>query len=146
MTTNIVRFDGQDGIEILIDTSTGESFCSVKGYARMSGKDKSTISRRLEGVAKDGQKTAKAPTAGGIQGVALITEDLIVEWLPKDNPTAATTLLKLGVRMGLHKLAGYEVSSQCSHNNPSRSRPIITRPLRPLILCATWFQAWSRLA
>lgn len=111
------RYDGQDGIEILINTESGESFCSVKGYARMSGKDQSTISRRLasanvdQGIAESASKTAEVLTAGGMQTVALVNEDLIAEWLPKDNPAAATALLKLGVRVVLHNMAGYEVKS-----------------------------------
>jgi hypothetical protein len=122
MASNIVRYDGNDGIEILIDSQTGESFCSIRGYARMAGKNESTIQRRLSGVASGANKTAEVVTGGGLQGVALITEDLIVEWLPKDNPKAATSLLKLGVRMGLHKLAGFELSStamQPKHQEPT---------------------------
>ncbi len=51
------------------------------------------------------------PTATGFKTHNLITEDLIVEWLPKDNPEMATQLLKLGVRAFMHKLAGYTVST-----------------------------------
>ena len=111
MANNIVRFNGQNGVEILIDTVTGESFASVKGYSRMSGKALSTISERLKGVRNNEQKTAEVYTDGGLQGVRLISEDLICEWLPKDNPVAAKTLLKLGIRMTLHTMAGYEVKS-----------------------------------
>jgi hypothetical protein len=109
--SSIVQFDGENGIEILIDTSTGESFCSVRGYARMADKAVSTISERLKGVRIEDEKMAETSTPGGLQGVRLITENNIVEWLPKDNPTAASALLRLGVRMGLHKMAGYEVST-----------------------------------
>jgi len=111
MANNIVRFDGQNGVEILIDTVTGESFASIKGYARMSGLSKQAISKRLQGVNETYEKTAEVLTPGGLQGVRLISEDLICEWLPKDNPVAAKTLLKLGVRMALHTMAGYEVKS-----------------------------------
>lgn len=116
--SSIVRFDGENDVEIFINTLTGESFCSVKGYARMSGRDKGTISRRLQGVASSTEKTAEVPTGGGIQGVALIDENLIVEWLPRDNPAAASALLRLGVRMGLHKMAGYEVSTTATQSRP----------------------------
>lgn len=98
----------QDGIEILINQETGESFCSVSGYARMAGKDKSTISRRLESVASNDRKTAEILTDAGMRSVVLVSEDLIAEWLPKDNHQMASKLMKLGVRMFLHQFAGYE--------------------------------------
>jgi hypothetical protein len=40
------RFD-HDGIELIIDTQTGESFASIKGYARMSGKSHNAITMRV---------------------------------------------------------------------------------------------------
>lgn len=75
----------------------------------MSRKSVSTISRRLKGLALSEQKTVEVLTPGGIQGVALIGEKLICKWLPKDNPEAAESLLQLGVRIALHKMAGYLV-------------------------------------
>lgn len=107
---NLVRFE-KESIELYIDTTTGESFASISGYARMAGKDKSTVSRRCQGVAESLLKQAEVPTSGGIQAVALITESLICEWLQKDNPEMATKLMQLGVRVFLHKLAGYQVTS-----------------------------------
>jgi hypothetical protein len=120
---NLVRFDGEDGIEILIDTVTGESFCSVKGYARMAGKSKSTISERLQGVRPTERQTAEISTTGGIQVVRLISEDLIVDWLITDNPAAAKALLKLGVRMALHTMAGYEVKSTAIETPVNEAQP-----------------------
>lgn len=108
--TNLQRYDN-DGIEIFVNTETGESCASVSGYARMAGKDKSTISRRLGAVADTPAKTAEIQTATGFKTVSLVTEDLIAGWLPKDNPEMATKLMKLGVRVFLHKLAGYEVTT-----------------------------------
>lgn len=86
------RFD-HDGIEILIDTATGESFASVSGYARMSGKDKSTISRRLQTVAQNSKKTAEIQTTTGFKTVALIPENLVSQWLMQDNPEAENAIL-----------------------------------------------------
>jgi hypothetical protein len=108
--SNLTRFD-HDGIELLINTTTGESFASVRGYARMSNKSESTIYRRLKALHEDKLQTTQIQTSGGLQGVALICEDLICEWLPKDNHQMTTQLLKLGVRVFLHKLAGYEIKS-----------------------------------
>ena len=43
--SSLQRFD-HDGIELIINTETGESFASISGYARMSGKAQSTINPR----------------------------------------------------------------------------------------------------
>jgi hypothetical protein len=137
------RFD-HDGIELIIDTQTGESFASIKGYARMSGKSSNAITMRLNRLSKENSKgvTSESPnrpqiqtgsglqggntmglglgllkqaqiqTEGGLQGVYLIPEDLICKWLPKDNPELASQVLKLGVRLFLHTLAGFRVKSE----------------------------------
>lgn len=107
---SLQRFD-KDGIELIIDTNTGESFASVKGYARMSGLTTQAISARLKGVKENLWRVAEIPTAGGLQGVKLIYEDLIAEWIPKDNPILSTQLFKLGIRGFMHKLAGFEIAS-----------------------------------
>ena len=108
------RFD-RDGIELVINPQTGESFATQAGYARMSGIEYSTIRKRSErskGSDNISQKTAEIPTPGGIQEVTLVTEDQIAEWLPKDNPSMASKLLKLGVRMFMHELAGFKFQPQ----------------------------------
>ena len=108
---NLARYD-KDGIELIIDTQTGESFASQSGYARMAGVSKQAISNRYNGTDNEAKrKTAEIQTPQGMRTVNLVTEDLIAEWLPKDNPAMATQLIKLGVRVFMHKLAGYEVSS-----------------------------------
>jgi len=121
--SQLTQFKTDDGIEVIINKETGESFASVRGYARMSGKNESTISRRLKVLHKKGVEQVEIQTPGGIQGVALISEELIADWLPKDNPEVATQLLKLGVRGFLHKLAGYEVTSTAT------SQPSVDRDL-----------------
>lgn len=117
-----------NGLELIIDTETGESFASQNAYARMAKKAKSTISDRvnkLEGVRSDFFKEAMVKTESGVQGVRLLTEDCIIAWLPKDNPELATQLLKLGVRVFMHKMAGYEVKSTAVQP------PVITTPPQP---------------
>lgn len=121
---SLQRFE-QDGIEILIDSVTGESFASVSSYARMSGKDKSVISRRLKTVALDDQKTAEIETVSGVKTVALIPESLIAEWLPKDNPEMASKLMLLGVRMFLYEIAGYNQSLRYPPAQPAPQRDTI---------------------
>lgn len=108
---SLQRFD-KDGIELIIDTQTGESFASISGYARMSGKAQSTISGRLATHRNEALKTAEILTTTGLKTVRLISEDLICQWLPKDNPELASQVLKLGVRLFLHTLAGFCVKSE----------------------------------
>ena len=108
-----------DGVEIIINTATGESFCSVSGYARMSGKDKGTISRRLKGVAKESVETDEILTPGGIQGVALITEKIFKKWIIRDNPELAEQMMDAGVRLFLHKMAGYQITSTAIEPQPA---------------------------
>ena len=114
--SSLQRFD-HDGIELIIDTQTGESFATVRGYARMSGKTHTTILRRLKVVDSDVLNHAQIQTAGGLQTVALIPEDLICQWLPKDNPAMASQVLKLGVRLFLHTIAGFQIKSDAIETN-----------------------------
>ena len=133
-TLQLTRYDGEDGIEILINSITGESFCSIRGYARMAGKDKSTIHSRVTGVGESTAEIAETLTNGGMQGVRLVTEDQITEWLPRDNPAAATLLLKMGVRMALHKMAGYEIKSTAIPETPPIVNPLDAQIQRALDL------------
>lgn len=102
----------QDGIEIYIDTNTGESFASAKGYSRMSEVGYDTIKKRLQRLPLyGGHRGAELPTDKGIRWGTLVTEDLMSEWIIKDNPEIAAKLIRLGVRAFLHTLAGYKVTT-----------------------------------
>lgn len=107
---NLAVFD-KDGIEIIVNSTTGESYSSISGYARMSGKAQSTISKRIGSHEQTKLLEAEIQTSKGLRTHRLLTEDLIAEWLPKDNPAMATKLIKLGVRGFLHQLAGFKVTS-----------------------------------
>jgi len=105
-------FVSEDGIEVIINTTTGESFCSIKGYARLSGVSKQAISKRiskLERVNPGSPKIAEVQTAKGKQRVNLIPESLIAEWITKDNPAIATKMLQAGIKLFLYGIAGYKI-------------------------------------
>jgi phage antirepressor YoqD-like protein len=108
---NLQRYDN-NGLELIIDNTTGESFASISGYARMSNASKSTIFERLNTVFYNEIKTAEISTTSGLKTVRLISENLIAEWLPRDNPKLASQMMKLGIRLFLHNLAGYNVKSE----------------------------------
>lgn len=99
-----------DGIEIYVDNATGESFASVNGYIRMSGKPEGTIRSRVARLGV-GELT-EVLTTQGLKVARLLNEDTIVDWLTEDNFTVAKKMTKLGVRKFLHTLAGYEPPQQ----------------------------------
>jgi hypothetical protein len=105
----------QDGIELVIDTMTGEAFATQAGYCRMSGVAKDTISKRMsrgyKGVDITGFKMAEIFTGGGLQGVALIPADTVFDWLLKDNPGLAKAMGKAGATVYMHQLAGYKLTT-----------------------------------
>jgi hypothetical protein len=109
-STNLERFD-RDGIELVINTCTGEAFATQKGYARMSGLRKPTISKRcFQGIDQSSIKSAKIRTKKGVQKVNLIPAKLVFKWAIKDNPELAETMGEVGVTVYLHQLAGFKIS------------------------------------
>ncbi len=126
---NLTRFDN-DGIELVIDTQTGEAFASQAGYARMSGVNYTTIKKRVERI-KGGDsfvlKTAEIQTAGGLQEVTLLPADLIYEWAFQDNLRLAKLMGKTGATVYMHQLAGFKVTS-------TAMTPILTPEPPPLRL------------
>ena len=108
--TTLTRFD-QDGVELVIDTATGAAYATQSGYARMSGKDRTTIVKRCKGCEQNTVKTAEIQTLGGLQGCELIPADVVFKWLMKDNVELAETMGSVGATVYLHQLAGYKISS-----------------------------------
>ncbi len=108
----IVKFQTESGIEVYIDNETGEAFTTVSGYARMSGVNKSTVSRRLETVAFQSQKTAEIHTVTGLKTVAKVSVQFIAKYLPCDNSDLATEMLMFGATGYLYKIAGYRVKAE----------------------------------
>ncbi len=106
-------FISDDGIEVIINNETGESFCSVRGYARLSGITEGAVSKRVNKlfkvVSSNEVISAEIQTVGGIKVVSLISEIIIAEWITKDNPTVAALMLKAGIRLYLYGVAGYKV-------------------------------------
>ena len=110
---SLTRFD-KGGIELIINTATGEAYASQIGYARMSGVNYSTVKKRIERL-KGGDintfETAEIQTAGGLQVVTLLSADLVYDWMFDDNPPLAKAMGKAGATVFMHELAGFKVSS-----------------------------------
>ncbi|HEY9650149.1 MAG TPA: P63C domain-containing protein [Coleofasciculaceae cyanobacterium] len=111
MASNIVRFDGENGIEVLINTATGESFASISGYARMAGISRAAVSKRMKTCNQNDIQKAEIETARGLKPATLIPANLVFRWLIKDNPELAEEMGIVGATVFLHKLAGYSVTS-----------------------------------
>ncbi len=107
MNNQLQRFDN-DGIELIINTQTGESYATAKGYSRMSGKNYDTIKKRCQ---RGGLENAEIPTEQGIRWGTLIPGKLATKWLADDNPSLLLAMSDVGWNVYCHKLAGYEVKS-----------------------------------
>jgi hypothetical protein len=102
----------QDGIELVIDTMTGEAFATQAGYCRMSGVDKGNFSRKVNSeklVVNTQIKEAEMDTGYGLKVVVLIPASLVFKWLMKDNPELAEKMGEAGATVYMHQLAGYKV-------------------------------------
>jgi hypothetical protein len=100
----------ENGIEIVIDSKTGETYLTIAGYAKMMGKDKSATYRRLYDMAETpkGGVTTKA----GIVNMPLLNESIIIDWLMEDDLKFAKQLSKTGVRKYLQDIAKYKKTTK----------------------------------
>jgi hypothetical protein len=60
-------------------------------------------------------------TGSGLKTVRLLPELLIQKWIIKDNPELTEKLMEAGVRVFLHEMAGYKVTSEAIQTNQSMS-------------------------
>jgi hypothetical protein len=125
--SNLVPFNN-NGLELVIDNTTGESFASISAVARMTDKDKSLISRYVNGglktVARMALKMAEINTTTGLKTVALLTEDQMLEVIKRYKPELLEALNKPALRMYLHHLAGYTVTSDAIIRPKSRKQAV----------------------
>lgn len=115
--SQLQRFE-QNGLELIIDTYSGEVFSNRNALARMCNVEGSTITR-WKGSAGIKTISGEILTKGGLQGGAeLYNEDAIYQALAKYNPNLLAQCAKAGLRIYLHGLAGfkYEPVQQQSKN------------------------------
>lgn len=99
--TNLARFEN-NGLELVINTQTGEAFATVRAAAKAIGKSEPIV--RLFIASQGWQlKTAKIET----QSVRLLNERQILEVIEKYNPNLLSVFAQLGLRTYLHNLVGY---------------------------------------
>jgi hypothetical protein len=126
---NLVPYTN-DGLELVIDTQTGESFASISAVARLTDKSKQSVSDyvngELKGVRQMTLKNAEIQTPGGLQGVKLLNENQILEVVSKYNPSLLIKFAQCGLRVFLHQLAGFEVNSTAVEQHSVRQLPVHT--------------------
>jgi hypothetical protein len=110
--TTLVPFNNNEGLEIVIDTNTGESFASISAVARMTDKPSKTIHKYVTGglktVTQMTLKKAEINTTTGLKTVTLLNEDQILEVICKYNPSLLMKFARVTLRMYLHQEAGYK--------------------------------------
>ena len=105
----------KDGLELIVNQATGETFASISACARMTDKSIQTVSayvnRQLGGLNWDSLFLTEIQTPGGTQGVKLLNEEQILDVITFYKPTLLRQFAKIGLRAFLHQLAGYQVLS-----------------------------------
>lgn len=110
--SQLETFTNQDGVELIINITTGEAFASISGYSRISGKAKSTICERIDKLVRSGGiETAEVDTGYGVKVVRLIPAKLVYHWLINDNPKLAVQMGEVGATAFLHQIAGFKIKS-----------------------------------
>ena len=115
---NLTRFDN-DGLELVIDTKTGEAYATQSGYARMSGISLTGVAKRLEKLVNQNEaKKAEINTGYGFKVVNLIPAKLVFKWLMTDRLELAEKMGEVGATVYLHQVAGFKVNSSATTETP----------------------------
>lgn len=103
---NLQRFE-QNGLELIINLSTGEVFASQGAIARIC-QCESTQIRRFRGDSQLIKTLPVKDSRGVCQETKLYPEQLIKECLAKFNPELLLKCVDAGLRLYLHGLAGFK--------------------------------------
>jgi phage antirepressor YoqD-like protein len=111
---NLTRYYVDD-LELVIDYDTNEVFASMSAVARMIDKGDVYVRRYVNGTSKNGTKMelkeAQIPTNAGLRSATLLNEKQILEVICKYKPTLLMEFAQVGLRVYLHTLAGYKVTT-----------------------------------
>ena len=102
----------QNGLEFIIDESTGEAYTTLSAYSRMSGVSLDTLLDRVakgsfEGVDLQAVKTAEVTTAAGLETVHLLPAETIFDLSFIDNLELARAMGRSGATLYIYGLVGY---------------------------------------
>jgi hypothetical protein len=133
-SAQLVPFN-RDGLELVINTGTGEAFASASAIARMvstaerkvqAQEIKRYASAQFEGDTNLYSFDTQINTAGGLQGCTLFSEKAIREVAKKFNVDLLDKFADVGIRMFLHQLAGYKVQSTVIAQPVPQIKPYIS--------------------
>jgi hypothetical protein len=144
---NLKAFNN-DGLELIVNTETGECFASIRALARMIDKSSSTVNDYVNGGFKTARKmdlkTAEIITPTGLKTARLLNENQILEVVSKYNPTLLIKFAQCGLRVFLHALAGYSIKSEAV--DPVEPNSQQHRQLPPIRDTIDWLNASDRIA
>lgn len=99
------------GLEIVINTYTGEVYASQRALARLIDKHNEYVRRYefalLEGDTEIDKIEAEIQTPSGVQGATLYGENFIFSLLAKYKPNLLVEAAKAGMRLYFYGIAGY---------------------------------------
>lgn len=109
---DLQRFDNS-GIELIINTKTGEVFATQGMLAKICNQEQTSIRYHLQkwGVGESLKDISVKDSKGVEQLSKLYNEEAIYEILAKYKPELLVQCAKAGIRVYLHTLAGFTVSS-----------------------------------
>ncbi|MCY7321952.1 MAG: hypothetical protein LH660_09180 [Phormidesmis sp. CAN_BIN36] len=104
-------------MELVIDMTSGEAFASISETARMVEKGESTIRYFLTSQ-EFVLKSAEINTQTGLKTAQLLNELQIYDVCEKYKPSLLKASAQAGLRVYLHKVAGFEVQSTAIPQQP----------------------------
>jgi phage antirepressor YoqD-like protein len=100
-----------DGLELVVNTTTGMAYASISATARMLNKPESTVRGWCNGGSRKYNTTeALIPTGSGVQGARLIDAVTLYDMASEYNPELAKQMGRVGANIYLLNRAGYKVS------------------------------------
>lgn len=104
---SLTKIENNDGLEFQVDTENGLAYCSISAAARMLGVDKGNLSKYLKGVVNIEPISAEIQTAGGLQGVVLLSSEQVFKLALRYNLELAEKMGSAGANIYMLGLAGY---------------------------------------
>ena len=136
-SNTLARYETQDGIELVINQKTGEAFASQSATARMCNVSETAI-RNFITSNQIGVKKSEVLTNTGFKTSNLLNEDSILKCLKHYNPEMLLNFAKLGLRMSLHRIAGFKLPST------EKATPTVESSLTDKELLKTFTDLYAR--